>query len=209
VTRGWLLGGLLLAACADGGGPDAGDAGLPTTYPGQKVIFITSMAGEGKLITWLAACSGRSTGLEAADCICQEHAKRWGNLSGTYRAWLSDSSHSAAARLAHSSEPYVNRRGEVVAADWASLATLQCTDVLGYDEAGEPTSGLLWTGSQPSGDAGTEYETCREWNSSGAGATGLAGSATVDAYRANFPGCWSAWGLRACDDQNRLACFEQ
>jgi len=212
----WACLALALAGCGGGsGGGATPEETLPASYPGKRIVFVTSQAGDGNLIGWRPRCTGRSTGLEAADCICAEHATLWGGLSGTYRAWLSDSSQSAADRLAHATVPYVNRRGEEIAASWEGLLTVPCTGLLDYDEAGTPAAsiGLVWTGSESSGALGDPAQTCEDWTSGGAGRLGRVGSPKVDPYRPNFPGCWSEWieggGPRGCDDQNRLYCVEQ
>jgi hypothetical protein len=148
----------------------------------------------------------------AADCICQEHAVRWGNLSGTYKAWLSDSTTSASSRLSHSSQPYVNRRGDLIAANWTALTngTMQCTDVTNYNESGDISSAqfnLVWTGTNASGN--TYTGNCSNWTSASAGASAWVGCASTDTGYPNFNGCWTGWGSRPCDDWNRLYCVEQ
>lgn len=209
-----------------GGGGSPEEETLPRTYPGKKIIFVTSMADEGDLRTWMSQCSGRSTGIEAADCICQQHAQIWGNLSGTYRAWLSDSTHTAASRLAHSTVPYVNRKGQQIAANWTELTTAPCSDLWTQDEEGEVVvngSTLVWTGSDSAGNLViSSYthapRTCNDWGSNSIGPSGYVGSSGVDPYWPNFPGCWSEWvetadhepaGWRYCDEWNHLYCVEQ
>ncbi len=213
VLAGTIFAGYLIS-CGGGGGGGGGDGAQPPTYPpsyaNAKIIFITHTIDTGNLKNWMPECSGMSTGLATADCICQEHAMRWGNLSGTYKAWLSDSTMSASARLSHSSQPYVNRRGEVIAANWTELTngTLQCNDTMNYDESGEFMStqfNMVWTGTSASGSISATN--CNNWTSSstsGSGAVGLSSS---------NPSCvgggWTYWGSRPCDDWNRLYCVEQ
>jgi len=64
--------------------------------PAHKTMFITSKEYSGDL-----------GGLKGADAICQYHAKL-GNLSGIYKAMLSDSANSAKARLFLADIPYRN-----------------------------------------------------------------------------------------------------
>lgn len=206
-----------IGSCSGSGSKGVQEETLPSSYPGAKIIFVTSSAGHGNLLGWMSQCSGRSTGLEAADCICQEHARLWGSLSGTYKAWLSDSTQNAAARLSHPSVPYVNRRGVVIAGSWAELTNALCMEAMNYNEAGDTTythgSILVWTGSDSSGNALTPAKTCDDWTGGGAWLGGWVGSAGVDAYWPNFAGCWSEWvdggGWRDCDDHNSLYCIEQ
>jgi len=215
--------GFAMISCGGDGDGDGGSGGgnqpptYPSSYPNAKIIFVTHTIDNGNLRGWMPECSGRSTGLEAADCICQEHATRWGNLSGTYKAWLSDSTTSASSRLSHSNLPYVNRRGEAIAANWTELTKLRCTNSLNYDESGDLMStqfSLVWTGSDSSGNIPSPMRNCNNWTSeSASGSGGWVGSATVDPYWPNFDGCWSEWvdgnGWRDCDLWNRLYCVEQ
>ena len=208
--------GFVMISC--GGSGDGGSGGgnqpptYPSSYPNAKIIFVTHTIDNGNLRGWMPECSGRSTGLEAADCICQEHATRWGNLSGTYKAWLSDSTTSASSRLTHFNGPYVNRKGEQIAANWTELTngTLQCTDKMNYDESGEYMStqfDLVWTGTDASGNIHPYLKHCNNWTSGAPGYGGMCGGVT--APTSNFGGCWTQWGWRDCDDHNRLYCVEQ
>ena len=85
-----------LVSC--GGGSDNPPAGGGTAQ--NLKVFVASEAGSGNLTSWTAyANSGSSaTGLEAADAICQYLAQQAG-LSGTFRAWLSDSNTDAYCHL--------------------------------------------------------------------------------------------------------------
>ncbi len=58
-----------------------------------------------------------NSGLEAADYICQYHAKN-GGLSGRYSAWLSDSTTDAIDRITTASVPYLMPDGTQVAASF-------------------------------------------------------------------------------------------
>lgn len=214
-----ILAGYLVSCGGDGGG---GESATTTTYPSNyadsKIIFVTHTIDDGNLKGWMPKCSTKSTGLEAADCICQEHAVRWGNLSGTYKAWLSDSTTSASSRLSHSNQPYVNRRGARIAANWTELTngTLLCNDVMNYDESGDYLStqfNLVWAGTDAFGNIRSPLKNCNNWTSGAASSGGWVGAATVDPYWPNFGGCWTEWvhlnGWRDCDGWNRLFCVEQ
>ena len=209
----------LVAACGGGGGGGGGGGSAPTTYPSSyanfKIIFVTSTIDTGNIKGWLNnVCANRSTGVESADCICQEHAVWWGNLSGTFKAWLSGSTSttSISARLSHSTQPYVNRRGDQIAANWTTLTsgTLQCSDLMYYDESGQPTSAqfnMVWTGATATGGIYTPLNNCNNWTNSTGSWGGMVGICT--SITSNFSGCWTRWGVRPCDDWNRLYCVEQ
>ncbi len=184
----------------------------PSSYPNAKIIFVTSEVGDGNLIGWMSECSGRSTGLEAADCICQAYAKR-GKLSGTYKAWLSDATTSASSRLSHSGLQYVNRRGKLIAANWSELANgaRPCDSIMNYDENGEIRQlpyQLVWTGTDGFGNIHSLLKYCDNWTSGVSSAGGMCGI-TIVPTNGNLDACWTQWGWRPCDDLNGLICVEQ
>lgn len=84
---------------------------IPSITPAPQGfrVFITSTTYKGNL-----------GGLAGADAKCQERANA-ANLEGIWKAWLSDSTTSAASRLAHSSSPYKLLNGQIVANNWADL----------------------------------------------------------------------------------------
>ena len=81
--------------------PDTGEC-----ESSSKIIFITSETYTGNL-----------GGLAGADVECNSLAEA-AELSGTYKAWLSTPTVSAADRLTHSEVPYVLPDGTRVADDW-------------------------------------------------------------------------------------------
>jgi hypothetical protein len=204
-----------ILACGGGGGDDTGWSDYPPSYPGSKIIFVTSHMGSGDLKSWRTACSDEATGLEAADCICQEHADIWGDLSGTYKAWLSDSTTSAASRMTPFDGPYVNRRGERIADNWTQLTdgTLACTDIMNYNESGDESSTqfhMVWTGTGLFGDIQNPSWTCSDWTSRAVEVFGVYGTATGNTLGSDpRNGCWTYWHWTECDRPNRLYCVEQ
>ena len=76
------------------GADSAGNERVPACSPTPKRVFVTSSTFDGNL-----------GGLAGADVKCQGAATTAG-LPGTFRAWLSDSTTSASARLTHSALPY-------------------------------------------------------------------------------------------------------
>ena len=79
-----ILMALSFPSCGGGDGSSGG-----TAPPGNKVVFVTSVNGSGDLGSWPGA--GGNTGLAAGDAIWQARADAAG-LTGTFKAWLSDSS---------------------------------------------------------------------------------------------------------------------
>ena len=139
---------------------------------GDCVVFITSDEHDGNL-----------GGLEGADAICQERAHAAG-LPGTFKAWLSDSTVSAAERLTHSAVAYIDTRGQLVADDWAdltdgSLERALTIDEVAYDwdtDAGHCGVSIYfartWTASTIGGASHGPF--CDDWTDAGdaTGATG-------------------------------------
>ena len=80
------------------GGDDDGFIVVPEKS--ELKVFVTSASGTGDLTSWTAytASGSSATGLEAGDAICQYLAKEAG-LSGTFRAWLSDTDTDAYCHL--------------------------------------------------------------------------------------------------------------
>jgi len=93
------------------GSDSSAGTGTDASVTGQKTIFVTS-----------AVYSGNLGGLAGADSDCQTLAAA-ANLTGTYKAWLSDGTATAAARLTHSSGTYVLVDGTAVASGWTQLAS--------------------------------------------------------------------------------------
>ncbi|MFI5291036.1 MAG: hypothetical protein ACHQ17_15355, partial [Polyangia bacterium] len=69
---------------------------LAAASTGSRVAFLSKATGTGNLSQWTGA--GGKTGLVAADSVCQTEAGAAG-LTGTFRAYLSDSLNDAACRM--------------------------------------------------------------------------------------------------------------
>jgi hypothetical protein len=169
-----------------------------------KTIFVSSVAYHATL-----------GGLSGADAKCQSLATAAG-LSGTYKAWLSDDTSSAASRLSHSTGPYALVDGTVVAANWAGLTsgTLQ-NGISKTESGGSPpqtylfacvtNTTLAWTGTKADG-TNLVSSNCSNWN-------GLSGGAVL-----GLP-AWtnSAWtdecempaAAITCEGTAVLYCIEQ
>jgi hypothetical protein len=206
-----------LLACGGGGS---------SSHSGQEnqsnLAFVTSVSGSGNLGSWPDA--GGATGLAAADAICQARAEAAG-LSGTFVAWLSDSSDDAYCRVQGLTGKRSDNCGQATlpadAGPWVRTdgspfsATLdQLTDgnviytPLRYDEfgteiAGGISTGVFFTGTNYDGsvfdDAGRT--TCADWT---AASTELADAGNVDGTSTFWT---SQYGIR-CDSTLPLACFQ-
>jgi hypothetical protein len=160
-----------------------------------KRVFVTS-----------TTTTGNFGGLAAADAVCAARAAA-ANLPGTFKAWLSTSTTSAASRLTHATVPYYRRSGTTVvrlAQNWTELVS-GATTVPGpitFDETGATVTGGAWTGTNTSGASSTP--SCSDWTSTTASSGGRYGS-----VRAEDIGWWTDVGTGPCTASNRFYCFEQ
>jgi hypothetical protein len=170
-------------------------------------VFVSSVRYKGAL-----------GGVAGADSTCQALASAAG-LSGTFKAWLSNSVATASERLSHSPDPYVRTDGVQVAADWSDLVSPPLAQPINVDENGGslPPDGdffataYVWTGTLPDGKTIGPWN-CDEWTS--AGGREFKDNAIVG--KANEPSQWTTvWttsgevSTLGCEYEFRLYCFEQ
>jgi len=112
---------------------------------GNKRIFATSTTYQGGLLG----------GLGGADDKCAARAATAG-LTGTYRAWLSDSHRSAASRLTHATGSYALIDGTVVATSWTDLVATNLQHAIDRDELGRDCAPRAACGDVPGNRAWTQ-----------------------------------------------------
>ena len=158
-----------------------------------KFVFVTSQTYTANL-----------GGLSGADTKCQTLAQAAG-LSGTYKAWLSDSSTDASSRLSHASTPYTLVTGVVVANDWAGLTTMPLSNSISVNEVGSTVNGLVWTNTLNNGSLVYTYgaATCSDWSSVIGQYIGSLGDSSRTSPE------WSYWTASSCNESHFLYCFEQ
>ena len=166
------------------------------TTIGPKTLFLTSTEYDGNL-----------GGLSGADSICQSHADAAG-LSGTFKAWLSDSTTSVASRITQSSQQYVTPNGDVLADDWADL-----TDGVLYTEPNRDennnaygaTTDFVWTNTTALGaiTSTSTADTCNDWVQNSTSFNGNIGE-----WHQPESAAWTQSTNRRCDDFNPLYCVE-
>lgn len=183
----------------DDGNLTPGDGCSEVCLKEWRRAFVTSLAFGGDL-----------NGLEGADEKCQSAAEQ-AALSGTYKAWLSDSRTSATARLTHSMVPYVRVDSVQIAKDWTDLTDGSLLDTLTVSELGGPpgqaqhpcqpgNAAVAWTGTDKTGNIIAD-SSCSDWNGAGSGQFGRADEVTF---------AWTAFCTGPCDaSQAALFCFEQ
>jgi hypothetical protein len=112
-----------------------------------------------------------------ADAVCQELASA-ANLSGTYLAWLSDTTGSPSTRFSRDGGPYQLVDGTIIANNWSDLTTGILQRLINLTETGgmPPSSDVpcgsdfVWTGTTSAGDLDGPDLCCDDWSDYAAGA---------------------------------------
>lgn len=157
--------------------------------PISKFVFVSAATTDGNL-----------GGVAGGDALCQSEANAAG-LSGTYRAWLSDSTSSPATTFnPFTVGPYVSPIGEEIAADWADLTDGSLQAPIGRTAAGVSVSGFVWTGTLSDGTA--SGESCDDWSSTSGDGSGGAATQTSSNWTEFVSGL-------SCMGELRIYCFEQ
>lgn len=197
--------GLCSNGAADGVCDQNGQCRTEPMTSGNCVVFLTKGTYGGDL-----------GGLEGADAICQSSAKA-AELPGTFKAWLSNANVSAGQRLTHSIVEYVDRRGRVIANDWADLTdgSLQraiTVDEEGYDWDSDAHhcgswiyAASVWTGSTTGGDSAGPF--CTDWTDASPGMFGRTGEYCDTSGEWTSPGGLSSG--HDCSASMSLYCVQQ
>jgi len=169
------------------------DGGEPQPY---KIIFASLWGGTPAF-----------GGLAAADAMCSLFARTAG-LPGTYKAWLSDSTTSAADRLTHAEVPYITPAGEVVAANWDDLTDGSLLNPIIDTENGEWLGyGAAYTNTTISGEIlyGDPAASCYDWTSTSENAIARYG------YVRSVDSVWTSFQQTTCDNLTdlHLYCVQQ
>lgn len=164
--------------------------------PEDKVIFLSS-----------AQYTGNLGGLSGADATCQSLASSAG-LTGTFKAWLSDSSSSPAVRFTQSTSDYVDTVGNVIANGWSDLTNGSIDGVIEYSETGNRIFPVIvsdvWTNTNGAGGLISGGVNCSDWTTSSGGSNrGNAGTRTAT------DSTWTDSGNPQCNSAAHLYCVEQ
>ena len=158
---------------------------------GPKRVFVTSQTYDGNL-----------GGLIGADSKCQVLAESV-NLGSTFKAWLSDSSTSAASRFAQSSLNYVMLNGTVIANGWTDLTDGTIDNLLNRDETNTVRASVtVWTNTS-TGGAVKSATSCEDWSNNSSGIQSYYGVTNWADYE------WTDSSYNPCNQVRRLYCFEQ
>jgi len=166
-------------------------------------VFVTSQTYTGNL-----------GGLAGADAKCQTLADAAG-LRGTFKAWLSDGTTSAASRFTHRELPYALVDDTIVAYGWDDLTDGSLLHPINLDENGNLVEETVWTNTTESGGIWGPVNHCINWTSEAPGefggiGTGVATDEKWTVYIYTFDGTldegWPCWDT---DNPQGLYCFEQ
>jgi hypothetical protein len=158
-----------------------------------------------KVFVTTGTSDGNFGGVAAGDAWCQDEADDAG-LTGTYKAWLSDSTVSPSTRFAVTTGPYRLVDGTTVANSWADLTDGSIQHRIDQTAAGVTLSaGATWSGTGPTGQRHiTTGHDCDGWTSADPEKEGVGGLVIqTDIF-------WGAAIGAPCNTPGRrLICFEQ
>jgi hypothetical protein len=149
--------------------------------------------------------NGNLGGLVGADAKCQGLAAAVG-LSGTYKAWLSDTTGSPSTRFVPSTGPYRLINGTTIAANWADLmdgallAPISVTETRG----GVGTTDSTWTNTLINGNRESAGEHCSNWSTNASPVDGR-----QDGHALESDSEWTDGGGPPCSAFLHLYCFQQ
>ncbi len=160
-----------------------------------RTVFVTS-----------TEVTGNMGGLDGADATCQSLAEAAG-LSGTFKAWLSDSNGTSPATRfnRYDNLPYELVDGTRIADDWADLTDKSIQNPISLDEYGVNIGGTsVYTFTAGTGVAYTEtatYGSCEDWTSDSADLK------TRQGYSGDTGENWTLRYGFNCSVGRRLYCF--
>jgi hypothetical protein len=197
----------------DGGVGDADDV-TTTDASRESGVNCSDASADKRVFVSSVLYTGNLGGLTGADAKCQALADAAG-LCGTFKAWLSDATADAAARLTHATGNYVRTDGQIIASDWSGLVSgtiqhaVNRTETngaapVGTVKCGGTSATPVWTGSTTAG-ANVMNGSCSNWTSSGSAPGGIFGNA--DATNA----AWTAMCqiVAVCQSTAAIYCVEQ
>ena len=177
-------------------------------------IFVTSVSGNGNLSSWPDA--NGSTGLAAADAICQSCATAAG-LPGTFKAWLSDENDDAYCRVRNLAGKKSEHCGQVhlpYAGPWVrtdgfpfsgtidELLEGEIYTPVRYDEFGNlVASTFYFTNTFEDGTVDSSNSSCANWTSNGS-------SSILGAVTDFTTHMWTDSLVVPCSQTGRLLCMQ-
>ena len=204
-----LTAGLIYLGCGGSSSCSGGDG------DGPNVAFTTSVTGNGNLSTW--ANAGGTTGLNAADTVCQARADAAG-LPGTFVAWMSDSVDDAYCRvlglsgqvaancgqgtLPTNAGPWIRTDGFAFAATIGQIPSRVIYSPLRYDEFGSRLPAFSSVFTATNADGTLRSDSCADWSSTAVGTFGRNGNPETTGSR------WTDSGSTLCSSSAAIMCME-
>ena len=163
----------------------------------DRVVFLTSIEYTGNL-----------GGLAGADTICNQLASD-AQLSGTYKAWLSDDTTSVADRFTHHGQ-FVLVNESPVATSWSDLTDASIINPIIMDENGDTHAGeTVWGNTDWDGSRDIYAESCLNWTKESYDSIqDIYRGSGVYSYHNDYRWSYPSPSIQ-CDSLNRLYCFEQ
>jgi hypothetical protein len=204
--------------CAGHCGNDSCKTGQMCTNNSQCASHMCGGAGTcvaaKRVFATSVGYSGNRGGLAGADLKCQGAAVAAG-LTGNHQAWLSDTTSSAAARLTHSTTPYVRVDGALVANNWDDLVDgtiaipinrTEMNTLAVSDPVCDNVQNWVFTGTRPDGSLLDGSLTCGDWTlDTGGSAWGR--FTTTDSQWSSA--CTGGAPVNYCGRKTPIYCFEQ
>jgi len=178
------------------------------------MLWQLSMVGAGILLLGLSSCGGSATsttryvfmtsdhfkvselgGASGADTKCATYASG-GGLSGTFKAYITSGTATAASRLSDVGPWYRVGTTTLIASNLATFVT-GLPDSISYDQNGTQllSATAYWTGMATGGAVGS---TCADWTDTSSGPTGNVANQIADV------------SLSSCNNgSNRVLCVQQ
>jgi len=165
-------------------------------YPAtHRIVFVTAGLYDGNL-----------GGLSGADAICQLEAES-ASLTGTFKAWLSDSNASPETRFTTAPmASYVLVDGTPVANDWEDLTDGVIIHPIDQTANGTLLSSAIfvWTGTSTDGTSDISGSYCSDWTDELSPDAGITGSLIEEDYQ------WTRTHAVGCTSPTlHLYCFQQ
>ena len=179
----------------DDGNLENGDGCESNCKVTNRIVFITSNSYTGNM-----------GGLDGADSICNQLASA-AQLTGTYKAWLSDDTSSPAGRFTHYGQ-FVLVDGDPVANDWEDLTDGTIMNPINIDENGNnfPEEYFyVWSNTDSDGSVYETTSICLNWTTDSPDERGRGAYPALTDYRWTRPTYTNNCGNTIF----RIYCFEQ
>jgi len=155
----------------------------------KKIIFVSSRTYQGDF-----------SSITAANTICNDSASE-ANLSGEFKAWLSDSSQDAKNLiLPDSGIPFYTTNNIIVADNSTDLLNGTIQNPINRNEYGTINDTLVWTGTDEFGDA-IVGDNCEDWTKDNKQST-IGNSSEKNAQWANYQ------SVTDCSDMRSIYCIQ-